>query len=509
MPTIKQLKQRHPSIDVDEVERLRALYEGGKRFRDMLVQFLPARPQEPKQRYAARRKEAVYRNYVGPIVDYFTALLFSSSPRASAKDESGETIEETDGFYSRFNSDCDRLGTNVDNLFKEVLTDSLVAGKSWIWLRHPEDVGARNLAEFEKLGVGDSWLSSLTQDEVLDWETDDSGNLAWAVVYFKTRKRGSLSEGRNSVVEVWHHLLPDRVDTYRIEYDDKKKPNEDRTEVPLISSAPHRYGQVPLVCLELPVGLWVTSRLETPQLAHFRLSNAQTWGMSATCYAMPVFSVRDPKQFQSAMGAGYGFYISPEESITWTAPDAAPFAALSEEIKSHKDEIFRIAHTMALGVENNAAAIGRSAESKATDARATAVVMLAYARVVKEAIEAVFDMVSRARADKITWSIEGMDDFAASDVFGIIEALNELEGAGGIPSKTFQVEAKTRIAESLMPDLSQATKNAIKKEIGEGVADQTAEAKEAREAAKLQAISGNLKNEKPGNKKPPMAQQTA
>ena len=496
MPKLKHLRQRHPSIDKEENERLLALYEGGNRFSRNLQKFLPARPQEQGERYAARRKEAVYRNYVGPIVDYFTSLLFSSRPRAVAKDKNGDDLEETPEYYSQFRDDCDTHGADLDDTFKGLLTDALVQGKSWLWLQHPGGQDVRNRAEFEELKLGDSWVTPLTFDDVLDWETDDGGVLAWAIVHSKSSKRESLSGGRSKVTETWHHLQRDRVDTYQISYEDNKPPNEDMTDVPLVASVGHRYGAVPLVCLDLPVGLWVTSRLETPQLAHFRMSNAQAWGMSATCYAMPVFKVKSPENFKkAAMGAGYGFFIHPDEDIEWTAPAAAPFAALSEEIKSHKDEIFRIAHTMALGVENNAAAVGRSAESKATDARATGVVMLSYSRIVKETMELVYDMISRARGDEITWSIEGMDDFAADDLFGLVDVAEQMENFGGIPSKTFQVEFKTRLAESIMPDLDQAKKNEIKREIETGVGEQTVDAREEREARKLSAISSNLRKE--------------
>lgn len=495
MPTIKDLRQRHPSIDVEEYARLRALYEGGKRFKEHLRHFLPPRPSEPEERYKCRQREAVHRNYLGPIVDYFTALLFSSSPRALAKGSTGEVIEELDEFYANFNADCDGLGTDFDDTFQSLLTDAMVSGTSWIWPRHPAGDAPTNRAQFEASGIGNSWIKRLTVDDVLDWESDDTGQLAWAIVYEKSSRRTALSGGRSTIIETWYHLLPDRVDTYQIEYQDDKKPDEASTEVPKIASDPHRYGAVPLICLDLPPALWVASRLESPQLAHFRLTNAQTWGMAATCYAMPVVKVKDPKQFQALMGSGYGFYIHPDESVEWTAPDAAPFDALREEIRSHKDEIFRIANTMALGVENNAAAVGRSAESKAADARATAVVLQAYAAIIKEVMERTYDLVSRARSDTLEWSIDGLDDFGANDIVGMVEMLEQIETAGGIPSKTFNVEFKSRLAESLMPDLEFSKKQAIRKEIESGIDDQSADAKREREERQLGLIRQNMNGE--------------
>jgi hypothetical protein len=224
---------------------------------------------------------------------------------------------------------------------------------------------------------------------------------------------------------------------------------------------------------------------------------------------MPVIKVKDPQGFRETMGAGYGFYIHPDEDIEWTAPDAAPFDALGKEIKSHKDEIYRIAQTMALGVENNAAAVGRSSESKAADQESTRVVMLAYARVAKETIERIYDLIGRARGDDYVWAVDGLDDFAADDLSGMVEVLQMVQDSGGIPSKTFNVEVKSRLAESLLQDLSEEHKATIRKEIEEGTEDQSTEARQAREKQRMDAISKNLNTETAQAKAPKQSPQAA
>jgi hypothetical protein len=90
-----------------------------------------------------------------------------------------------------------------------------------------------------------------------------------------------------------------------------------------------------------------------------------------------------------------------------------------------------------------------------------------------------------------------MDDFDGSDVMSVVAMLEQLESAGGIPSKTFQVEVKTRIAESMMPDLPQEKKAAIRTEIEKGVQDQSAEEVAKREDVRLATISGSLRKETP------------
>jgi len=485
MPTLEQLQQRHPSLDCVEIAQLRAMYEGGKAFRKQLTSFLPRRPHEPMTFYKTRLKESVYRNYVAPTIDYFNALLFSSRPKVAVTTLKGAPAE-VDEYYGRFREDSDKTGRDVDAVFKAALTDAMVTRCSWIRLHQPstpEEGEPATLADFERARLGDAWITMHTAEEVIDWEVDQDGNLAWALIYSTHTRREGLEDGRGAVTERWEHLLPDRVDTYEITYKKGEQPKADAS-VPHIGSAPHRFGAVPLVSIDLPIGLWVSNRLESPQLGHFRLTNAQQWGLFATCYAQPLFKLKDMTNTPT-MGAGYGIYLGAEESMEWIAPPSTPYESLGDAIREHKDEIFRIVQNMALGVDNNAAAVGRSAESKAADAQATRVVMLAYSRIVKEAIERVYVMISRSRGEELAWSIEGLDDFAAADVGSLVDVLARVEtDAGGIPSETFQAEVRIRIAEAML-DMDQALKTKVESEIRTGVkAAADAKAKAAEVAAK-------------------------
>lgn len=515
MPTIEQLDQRNPCVDYEEEEDLEAIYKGGKHLEKRLERFLPQRPREPNERYRVRKNEYHIRNYTAAIIDYFAAMLFTSKPSAVAKDEKGEVVLQPDDFYSRFREDCDRLGGDIDAFFKGRLTEGMVQRRAWFSLEQPdagsEEPGARRLppasrADFEREGIGSCWLRALDHDYVLDWELDDTGALAWVLVKSKSRKRSSLIGSRSEVTEIWEHYQVDRVDTYAITYDEKNKPTS-ATDVPRIGTRYHTFGRVPVVCMELPEALWVANRLKTAQLAHFRAINAQSWSLAATCYAMPVAKVKDPDSAamsNMAHGAGYAIYLYPDESWEWEAPPTDHFAALDTEIKSLKDEIFRIAHQMALGVENNAAAVGRSGQSKQQDHQSTRVVLTAYGRVVKEAIELVYDMVSAARGDSITWSIGGLDDFAAVDTDKLLEMAVALNGAGGIPSKAFNTDFKYKLATSLLPDTDEARKQAYLSEIEEATPDGTEEQDLLKELLS-DAHSDQGGDRAGGGKKPPKA----
>lgn len=496
MPTIKELNQRHDSVDVAKLEELQAIYDGGDAFDAKLATFLPQREAETAKRYSLRKKEAVYRNYVGPIIDYFASLLFSSRPVAEAKRKGGTEPQADPGeYYSKFREDCNLTGADVDAVMKTMLTDAMVGRCSWLVVNQPWDGKPLpdNMVDHEKRKLGDCWLEKLDATQVLDWETGDDG-FEMVIVKKRSAKRTSVAGSRDQITETWRVFSRTTIEVYEISYKRTSPPPVD-TAVPLKTTIPHGFGRVPVVPLDLPVGLWVANRLKAPQLGHFRLSSAHTWGLSTTCYAMPVFTLKqdDKGNFRAPkMGAGYGVYIGTGDTVTWLAPPSDHYVALASEISSHKDEIYRIAQQMALGVENNAAAVGRSGDSKAEDAKSTKVVLLAFSRIVKETLEVIYDLISHVRGDKYEWSIGGLDDFAAADIEGLVDVLDKVELAGGIPSKTFKVAIKQRLAESLLPDMDQAMKQTIRKEIEDGVAQTEVDDQQALEFGRMHMKAASM-----------------
>jgi hypothetical protein len=480
------LNQRHPSYDATHQTELAALYDGGKKLEVLYPRLLKQRPKEPALHWQLRTSEAEYRNYLGPIIDYFASMLFvSRTVNKPTRDE--KPVEDAGEYWSKFREDCDGGGTDIDDLFKSLLTSAMIERTGWLRLHQPSD-GApppTDAAEFEARKLGECWVEKLEGCDVLDWDAGEEGRLLWAVTHHEDRKRSGLAGDRKRVVETWQYLTPESVETYRVEYESDKKPKDDDEIGRLGPPVTHSFGHVPLVCLDLPPALWVANRLRSPQLAHFRKVCAQAWSLAATCYAMPVVKVEDATEYlKQTSGAGYEIVIGQQDDYTWQAPPTGHFSSLDTEIKSSKDEIFRIAHQMALGVENNAAAVGRSAESKASDAESTRVVLVAFSRIVRETIEYTYDLISRARGEKYTWSVEGLDDFAALDAAAFLADLKTLGDAGRtIPSKTFQIAVNERTAELFLPHMDETTKATVRKEIKAGTTDPAEDAKLEREAA--------------------------
>lgn len=485
MPTYGHLNQTNPAVDRNRNDELRALYEGGRRIESMFGTFLPRRPREREERYAVRLKDAEYRNYVGPIADFFAAMLFVSRPIIKAK--RGDKEAELAPYWNELREDCDGGGTDIDAFFKDVLLDAMQTKTGWLRVRAPDSNGddPADMAEFEQRKLGECWLEDVEDFGVLDWDTADDGRLIWAITHEKSAKRTSLSSGRDTITETWEYLTAEAVEVYQITYQRDRAPRPE-DEVPLIAGPlPHKFGSVPLVCLDLPPGLWVLERLRSPQVAHLKKQSALNWSLASTAYAMPVAKVADPDAFGKAlMGAGYEMVIGKDDEWSWEAPPTGHFTALADEVKTAKDEIFRIAHQMALGVENNAAAIGRSGQSKATDMENTRVVLGAYSKILKETLEYAYDLIATARGEEdLEFSVEGLDDFAALDATKFLDQLAILKDKiGALPSRTFWVEANKRAASSVLRDLDETTVQKINDEIERDTTDPAEDAQAERDA---------------------------
>ncbi len=498
MPTIEELDTKNETYDAETASDLWALYEGGAAFKKKLNKFLKRNDREPNRIYELRKHHSEYRNYIGSVIKHFSDILFTSKPVAQAfkidskgnrttqavekrsrDPDTGETVVENvqevkavtdlDQYWNSFREDCDGAGTDIDAFFKKAITEAMVKGKTWIAIHQPDDgLGVPNsLQEFESRKLGDIYLNQLDFESVYDWEIDEHGNMSWVLTHKLKAIRVGLGSKRDTIVESWTHYTPESVDVYRITYEKGKRP-DGKLMVPLVSSSPHTLGVCPVVCLYLEPSYQVAAVLESPALSNFRLVSEQNWSLACSCFAQPVAKVNDPEEFAKMMvGAGYGVVIGIDEDWGWEAPLGVHYVALEDRIKDNKDEIHRLAFQMALGVENNAAAIGRTAESKSQDAQSTRVAMTAYGRVVKQAIEKVYDLIASARGEKLDWDVVGLDDFAGIDTAGLIAMAVELNSTGGIPSPTWNTEFKKKLAEAVLPDVDESVKQRWNSEIEE------------------------------------------
>lgn len=463
------LFQKH---SLDLYTKYQALYEGGELFHKNIQCFLNKNLLEGPDQYALRTREAYYESYINSIVNQFASQLFSSPfvIRTKSDDDgyySPTVSSDLDSFYSQFKEDCDLSGTDLVSFMRDVFITALIKRCGWVLAEMPSvDLPIPdNLLDEQQAGIGRAYLSLLQPDCVFDWEVDEYNQLLWVITFQREMRREDPRVPRKIITDTWKIYDAQNVETFQLQYEVNKLPNKD-IDVPSISKKPHGFTRVPFISLTLPKGLWLVNRLADAQIEHFRLDNSLSWAMRRACYPTAVYKTDDDdKGSLTRSPDGFAVKIGAKEELEWLSPPTNSFDVMMKMASSIKDEIYRLATQMALAVDNSAAAVGRSADSKAQDAQSTEICLHAYADLVKETVEEIFELISDARGDTdVVFSIEGMDEFNVLDVGEILantKAAKELN----LPSPTFQKEMQCKAAEALLFNVSQEIKDQIRQEI--------------------------------------------
>jgi hypothetical protein len=473
----RKLTATHAAYDRAALQRYSDLGCGGEAFRARLKDYLPQHDLEPAPVYKRRCASAFALLYTPAIVNFFASWLFSS-PLVYASEP-----EERDPYWDQLKEDADGLGTDLDQFLRHAFVHALTTRKAYWRVDFPQPGDAPAPAwmrDWEDRGLGRAALAHVHADCITHWRRDARGAWVWVLEHDYREELLELGDESTTVTERWTLWRADGTAQRWEAVYPKGKPPAPGAAVPEVEPPYNPTGAIPLVELCLPPELHVVGLLADGQLEHFRQSNALSWAIQRTCYAMPWFFLKDARK-PPKMGTGYYGILGAEERIEWPAPPAAPFATIQDYNTKLKDELHRVVHQMQMGVENNAAAIGRSGQSKNADNAATEIVLAAMGRVVREPVEKTFDLISRGRGSQATWFVSGMDSYRLPSAGEIADAATKVLPLQ-IPSPTFRAELMTRVALAQVSDADEAVKTKIRQEIEVAVNAQEAEAQAAHEA---------------------------
>lgn len=462
---LSKLRRTHADYDKVSWQRHADLLAGGVEFHKRITDYLLKHDVEPQKVYKLRCNQAYYLGYCAPIVQYFASWLFSSPLVFKSEPKN------VDEWYDQFKEDVDTLGTDLDQFLRHGFVEACIARRAYWRVEFPEAVTKpRNKREWETQALGSARLCQLPAQCLLNWRRDEYGQFLWVMEHHCREELLEPVDEDFTVTETWTLWRADGSAQRWEKVYPKNRPPAPSDEIGEVPAPQNPTGAIPIVEMKLPRELWVMNLLSDGQLEHFRKSNALSWSIDRTCYAMPWFKLKDASK-PPTMGAGYYGILGIDEDVMWPAPPAAPFATIQDYTSALKDELHRVTHMMAMGADNNAAAIGRSGESKLADNTATEIVLGAMGRYVREATEKTYDLVSRGRGETIDWHVGGMDNYRIPDTKTIIENVTSILSLN-IPSPTLHryLYAKAGLAEAT--DADEPTKEAIRKEIDQNVTDE-------------------------------------
>jgi len=515
------LAQKNPSYLADEWSELDDFYEGGYQILRNAGKYLPIMIGETPGRYQERVRLAAYISYLGQVVDFFVANLFSQELRVTpAADEANPTtpggMPEDPSFYALFARDADRRGTSFPMLMRRALTTALVKGRSLVGIDFPRrgEAPPLNRAEEDAAGFARAYAFEVPIEELYDWEYDDNGALVLAVLRRVVTRRNGLADRRNARVEefkVWQRQ--DASVTWQLfrtaPFTDDRPPRA-QDDVPLVDQGSTSFRVIPLVELSLPSGLWVGNKIGPLAKEHFQRRNVLIAAENKSLFAIPYVSLgsevgapgaalpaevqQDPNRARDPRlelaNKGY-LVLGSGDAVGFAEPSGACYAVVESQLRDLKDELFRVVHQMAASVSNIGASLGRSGDSKEEDRKATAVVLGALGTFVRESATRAYRVVSEARGENIVWVPSGLDRYDGESRLAVLEEGLQLDKLP-IPSPTFRKTLKIEVALRLLPNLPPETAEVIRREIQEGV-----DAEEQRKSD-LHAVMSDLKNANAG-----------
>jgi hypothetical protein len=450
------IEQEHPDYGGKSRmwRRYRDLYAGGEQFHQNAAEYLVRRHKEPMEVYQERLIRVFYENYVGSIVDWYTATLVRKEPVLEFRSATGQG----NGFFNQFVGNCDLRGTTLTQFFKEQLTEALVCGKSYIVVDFPKtETPVLTRAEEDALGRSRAYLMSYTADEVINWGVDDKGEFEWVVIRTSCLKQDSVRSFGWKNETRWIYYDRERYEIY------ERRDSVDRNGIELVDQGSHGFagtGKVPVFEMRVSNGLWLTNKAASLQLEHFNKSNALGWALTMGLFATPV--VYSEREWSQIMGESYYVQLGPQDRLGWAEPEGKVYRIAAENLERLKDEIYRVSYLMQQAGDSSGA--HQSGLSKQWDFSVTQEILRSYGDLVKDTMRNVLNAVALARQDEIAIEVSGLDEFdiaifstEATDAQSLLNL--------GIDSPTLKKQIFKRVALKYLCDARQDIKNRIAEEI--------------------------------------------
>lgn len=465
--TYGDLLRTHNEYDHDEWCVNHALYAGGRtllRNPHVMKRVFYRQPGEEDEVFNERLRRAFYICIAGQVVDAIVAALFGDQLKVECKG--------LDKFWPEFVADVSDEGgerITLRQLLRMQITTALIKRRAWTLVElpgpgeMPDSEEPKSKADEEAMGRDRAYACVVAPECVRDWRVDRRGELEYVLI--RSQDSAPLEPfGRADIMrEEWTLYTRDEWMRWSFAYP-KDKPPEPKKELTELanfveSSGQHTFGKVPLRRLELPEGLHAMGKLSSLAIEHLNKLNAKSWGEYKGLHQFLAFFQSparpgDPvseninRHVSQTVGPGRAWRGTGDDRIEVIAPDVAPFAEARASLSELEERMLRVVHQMSQGVENSAAALGRSGLSKAMDRASEAVVLTALGQHVKEHAADILETAAAGRKEvEDDWDerVTGMDSYEDLAIVDLVTNQALLETIP-VPSQTFQAESKKRLA---------------------------------------------------------------
>lgn len=442
-------------------ERIEGLYEGGHEWREHLTYWLPKSEVEPGSLLKERHIRATYEPLLPVVVNLTLGAMFAEAP----------VIEGLPpDLWERLEQDVDGAGTSAVEFFKHAAKHAILYRQAMTWIEVPraevvEVTAADSMARLQRI-----YLRQIEPETIQATMYDARGKLSGVLLEEEVIERTDIAAPPVRKVR-WTAVDAERIRAWEWtpQRPDQKDPDEN-DDAPQVMDVAHGYGFMPIEELRIPTDQSLGWRLLDPCTAHCRAANELDWALyrSATELLVIVAAGEVPP-----VSTGHGFYLklnrdtmgSGSDRAEYVGPSGASLDKLAQREADARTAVYRAAQHLQMASDPNASAAKQSAESKARDAEATAILLDSYGDLLRDYITEVLRKVARlVGSDEAAVVVTGLQGKERTDPAAVLKA-HTMAGDLMNASPTARAEMLVQQANALLPDLAPDTMAKIRAEI--------------------------------------------
>jgi len=422
--------------DCTMANRIHALAEGGEDWRRLLNFWLPTTVIEPTDVKDERHKWATYSPHLPLIVNLLLGSLFADPPTMDGL---------PDDVWERLEADCDRVRTSWASFFCDRVSDAVLYRRAWTWVDVPRsDVVAQTAAQENEV-LSRVYLRAISDRSVMRWSCDATGALE-AVLFHDCVEASDDIVTKPTKVLRWTAIDSTRIRRWTWSPSESEPEPTDESEAVQEPEIVHGFGRIPVCMYELNDNQWMGKRLHDPCVAHIRASNELAWTIHRAAHEMLVVISRTEMKTPTVGTLRWlqlrTHETGPADKAEYIGPSGASIDKQIAHEQTARTELYRAAQMLHIAANPTAAGALQSAEAKARDMEATALLL-------ESLTDGAIDYMTEV--GKLIGSVLGLADEQIADI-----------KAGGLRGEEDKSPTAWMEAAALAPDLVAASPTAAK-----------------------------------------------
>ncbi len=382
------------------------------------------------------------------------------------------TVRDEDGGQER----------TFDQVMRDICVEALTCGWAWfqVDLPKPDDSIPRNtLGEQEEAGDLRAYIATWPTDAITDWE-EINGKTLWVRTYeiishSMTPDQPRWPDPGGSRIHRWTIWNESGWQRYDI-IENKDNPLSkygDETLVQPAEGGTHTFGCIPWVRFDLCTPgtyLHVGDLIESLCRVYFNRTNGEAWQWTQNCFQQlyeflgpeisgidtPISDAQtNPARAQRQRRAPGVVHVRGEnDKAMYVSPNMQGADIGKAATQDLRDAVLRVTSQMALAQDTSGAMLRRSADSKKQDSVAQEIIMGAVGKRLLIGANRAIKLCAIGRGDDPEEDAPDIEGYARFDVDDATTLINDtvLLDAVAIPSATYQIEQKFRVASAHLGD---------------------------------------------------------